>query len=130
MRQGTAWGGKRQSQGKAQGSHVLFVCHHPNLLLYYSHTCLSASHRKREHTGDGPSQRPGLLSERRMLQGGGRAEGECEDGSTVGDQRKTCPHPFLTRKSAAADPSHLSLEIHRELLETNEMNLRSAIYQL
>lgn len=51
-------------------------------------------------------------------------------GSTVGGQRNTCPHPFLTSKSVAADPSHLSLGIHRELLETNEMNLRSAIYQL
>lgn len=52
--------------------------------IYYSHTCFSASHRKREHPEDGPSQRPGLPSERRMRQGGGRAEGEGAKGGQHG----------------------------------------------
>lgn len=79
----------------------------------------------------------GLARGQGFLQKGGCVrEGEEQKGkvrragSTAGGQRKTCPHPFLTSKSAAADPTPLSLGIHRELLETNEMNLRSAIYQL
>lgn len=100
------WGGKWQTQGNPE-NHVISVCHHPNLPLYYSrmrHFLFSASSIQREHPGDRSSKRQGLLSERQCFREEGEKTTVRREGSLVGGQRKTSPHPFLPSKSAGADP--------------------------
>lgn len=86
----------------------------------------------REHPGDGFNQEKGLLSEKWVLQGGGRKGGGMwEERAARWVARGSRAHSLsFPVNLLVLIPSHLSHGIHRELLEASEMDLSSATYQL